>query len=462
MSVLYLERSELENINEDGIRKIINACSRPDKYQKMQDYYDGKHAILQEHKKDPTLPNNKVVFNMAKHTEDTINGYFLGKPVVYSSDNDIFMQLVQDIFDYNDEQDHNAELGKVAGIKGRCFEMIYLDEDSKLRLARVDPENMVMIYESGYKNPIGAIRTIKNTDLFGNLITKVEFWTWWEVWYFRSRNGGALELQDVAEHYWQDVPFVDYINNEECMGDFEGIISIIDAYNKVQSNTANLFQYNDEAILKVSAIGEADSQDIREMKEQGAIILEDGGDINWIKKEINDTALENYKDRLFRDMHIAASVPNMADESFGNNLSGVAMDYKLWNLEQICAIKERKFKKGLQRRIELITRILNYYGNNFDYREIGVDFRRNKPQNLLEIAQIFVMLASDVSKETRLKMLPMIENVQDELRRMKEQYKDELDDFGNASYDKLLAQLEELKSKEDPPPPTEKPKEVAA
>ena len=77
--------------------------------------------------------------------------------------------------------------------------------------------------------------------------------------------------------------------------------------------------------------------------------------MDWLLKTIDDTALENYKNRLREDIHTGANVPHMCDESFGGNLSGVAISYKLWGLEQICSIKERKFKKGLQRRIELIT-----------------------------------------------------------------------------------------------------------
>lgn len=45
---------------------------------------------------------------------------------------------------------------------------------------------------------------------------------------------------------------MEYINNEERLGDFEGVITLIDAYNRVESNTANFFQYNDEALLKES------------------------------------------------------------------------------------------------------------------------------------------------------------------------------------------------------------------
>ena len=62
-------------------------------------------------------------------------------------------------------------------------------------------------------------------------------------------------------------------------------------------------------------------------------------------------------------------VPHLCDESFGGNLSGVAIAYKLWGLEQLCAMKERKFKKGLQRRIELITNILNIKGGHYDYKD---------------------------------------------------------------------------------------------
>ncbi len=66
----------------------------------------------------------------------------------------------------------------------------------------------------------------------------------------------------------------------------------------------------------------------------GAIILEDGGDVAWLLKTIDDTALENYKNRLREDIHTGANVPHMCDESFGGNLSGVAISYKLWGLEQ--------------------------------------------------------------------------------------------------------------------------------
>ena len=93
-------------------------------------------------------------------------------------------------------------------------------------------------------------------------------------------------------------------------------------------------------------------------------------------------------------------------------------------------MKERKFKRGLQRRIELITNILNIWGNHYDYREIIPKFRRNKPENDLETAQIVTQLAGLLSTETRMQMLPWVDNVQEELDRLEEEQKKDTEEFG--------------------------------
>ena len=453
MPVLYMERSALGGLTERDIKKIIEENEGGTKYQRLEGYYVGDHDILRYTKKDKAVPNNRLVNNMPRYITDTAVGYFLGKPVTYSSQDDAFLQALQDIFDYNDEQDENTELAKTASIDGSCFEMLYMDEDAMIRFVKVAPGSCVMIYETGYSTPMAALRFIHSKDRDGNPIKKVEFWTSTECWYFISLHGGPLELTDIVEHYWQDVPFIEYINNEERIGDFEGVITLVDAYNRVQSNTANFFQYNDEAILKVLKMGEVTPQNIKDMKEAGAILLEDGGDIQWLIKEVADTPLENYKQRLREDMHLFSNVPNLNDENFGGNLSGVAVSYKLWGLEQVCAIKERKFKRALQRRIELITTMLNIQGGHYDYRDIDMQFRRNKPQNLLESAQIVTTLSGELSRESRLQLLPTVDNVQEELQKLEEEKKADMGDFGG--YNALANALQQAQAPEQPqqPPP---------
>lgn len=431
MPVIYLEKSVVDNISEDFIKKIIEKNTADPKYDTLKKYYIGEHKILSEKKSDSSAPDNKIVANMAKYITDTAVGYFLGLPVVYSSENEQYMQKLQDVLDYNDEQDENVEIAKNCSIYGSCFEMIYFDEEANIRFAKVNPVDLIMIYQTGTTTPIAAIRTAVVKDVEDKTIKYVDFYNWEEIWRLKAEGDSALSVVGVEENVLNDIPFIEYINNEERIGDFEGVVSIIDAYNKAQSNSANMFQYNDEAILKVLKMGDVTAKDIADMKEQGAVLLEDGGDIQWLLKTIDDTALENHKRRLREDMHTFSSVPNLNDEAFGGNLSGIAMSYKLWGLEQICGIKERKFKKGLQRRIELMSRALMFRGGTYDYRDIKMQFRRNKPQNILEIAQIMQMLATDLSRESRLQMLPIVEDVQAELKKLTEEQNAEVQTFGS-------------------------------
>ncbi|ASN94336.1 phage portal protein [Enterocloster bolteae] len=430
--IVYMDRASIESLTVKDIREIVVKQSYQMKYRKLERYYVGDHDILHSERTDKTGGDNRIVNNMARYITDTATGYFLGQPVVYSSENEEYLQTIQDIFDYNDEQDHNTELGKQCSIKGDCFEMVYLDEDGRIRLGLVFPENLILFYEteSEFTSPLAAIRMVRGMDKNGNILLRVEFWTWTQVIYLQSFNGGVLEVTGWKEHYWNDVPFCEYVNNRERIGDFEGVLSEIDAYNRVQSNTANYFQYNDDAILKVTRLGDVDSKDIAQMKRERAVILEDGGDVGWILKTVDDTALENYKNRLREDIHLGANVPNMTDEAFGGNLSGVAVSYKLWGLEQICAIKERKFKRALQRRIELITHVLNLLGHNYDYRDLDMQFRRNKPQNILEQSQIIGNLSSMLSKETLLQLLPFVDNPKEELEKLEEEKQEGMESFG--------------------------------
>lgn len=424
MSAVYMDMASYQTLDAAGVKRLIDRHMLVDegKYRQLQEYYLGNHSILHSHKEHSASPNNRIVCNVAKYITDTATGYFLGQPVVYGCPNDQYLAQLQDIMDYNDEQDHNAELAKGCSIKGSCCEMLYLDEDAAIRIALLEPDDCLVIYPTGSEEPMGAIRRIVTEDKDGNRITRYEWWREDDVWYFSAPDGGSLQLSGTEDHYWHGVPVVEYRNNDERMGDYESVIPMIDAYNRVQSNTANMYQYNDDAIMVLSHMGAATSNDIVQIKEEGAISLANGGKIDWLLKDINDAGLEHYKDRLTRDIHALCGVPRLSDEQFAGNLSGVAISYKLWGLEQVTAIKERKFKRSLQRRAELITNILHITSNPaYDYRDIDIQFRRNQPQNLPELADVVTKLSADLSRETRLKILPIVNNVQDEIDKLKDE-----------------------------------------
>lgn len=158
------------------------------------------------------------------------------------------------------------------------------------------------------------------------------------------------------------------------------------------------------------------------LKEQRIFNFPDGaGDVSFVTKDINDTAIENYKKRIDKDIHKFSLVPNMTDENFVGNSSGVAMAYKLQGLEFLTGIKEQKFKKGLLRRVELLANVLSIRANKqMLFTEVDFIFTRNNPKNLVEIVETVTKLSGTISNETQLDLLPMVDKDQ-EIKRIEKE-----------------------------------------
>ncbi len=160
-----------------SVRKLSRLVSKVEtkNYTKLIDYFLNKHDILKQTKKSASTPNNKIVAPIAQYITNTATGYFLGKPVVYASKDTELVEKINKIFEYNDEQDHNFELGKLNSVYGSCVEMLYLDEDSKIRFTKLNPDDVIFIYESDYNSPLAVIRKIESESILGTKIRLVEF-----------------------------------------------------------------------------------------------------------------------------------------------------------------------------------------------------------------------------------------------------------------------------------------------
>lgn len=396
---------------------------------RLQDYYEGRHDILSRTMQDSSKPNNKIVNNYPKYITDMLVGYFLGNPVNYSSDDEAYMQKLQDIFDYSDEQDENIELAKLASVKGIAWELLYMDEDAQIRFAEMDPSQIIPVYDDTISQELlYAVRRYGVQQAGDETPSEiVEVYSSASIAKYKYASG-ELSFIDETPHYFDDVPLVEYRNNKEGLGDFETAMTLIDAYNTAQSDTINDMEYFTDAYLMLRGMGGTTSEDITAMKENRVILVEEGGSAEWLIKSINDTWVENYKTRLKADIHKFSQVPDMSDESFSGNSSGVAIRYKILGMEMLRAAKERKFKRGLQRRIELITNILNKKGGNHDFRSVEIAFSDSLPQNLLELSQTIAQLQPLVSKQTLLTMLPFVEDPAAEYERKAEETESEFGD----------------------------------
>ena len=402
--------------------------------------------------KDKTKPNNKIANAYASYITDTLVGYFIGEPISYTSNDDVLLQDLSMVFEYNDEADENAELAKNASIYGVAYEMLYL-EDKMIRFKSLDPKEIIPIFDKTVEqNLMAVIRYYDDYDVVTDkTYTLVEVIDNTMVRRYKMDN--SFLLLEEYPHFFGMVPIAIYKNNEEERGDFEAVISLIDAYDKMESDTLNDFEYFVDAYLALYGFT-ADPEDVAQMKENRILLMDEGTSAEWLIKQTSDTYVENMKNRLDADIHKFAKCPNMADKEFASNASGVAIKFKLLGTENLVSIKERKFKRGLQQRLELMSMINSVLREGFDWRGIDIIFTRNIPSNDTDIANMVNTLKDIVSEETLLAQIPFVEDVQDELERLKKEREEnkELNPFfqtGLSYQTEAMANSTEQKNKEE-------------
>ncbi|WP_308749714.1 phage portal protein, partial [uncultured Anaerococcus sp.] len=193
-----------------------------------------------------------------------------------------------------------------------------------------------------------------------------------------------------------------------------------------------------DAYLALVNYGDTNDEDIEGMKKRRVLLLDSDGDAKWVTKDVNDTWVENFKLRINKDIHKFSFTPDFADESFGTNLPGVSLRLKLLTAEELRNTKEMYFRESLTKRMDLIASYLNIINNDELVRnQIQMQFSDSLPQNVLELTQIVQNLSNDVSTETRLSLLPFIENPADEMDKKEKEEQDKSEE----DYSKLESML---------------------
>jgi len=227
-----------------------------------------------------------------------------------------------------------------------------------------------------------------------------------------------MEEEDKI-HGFDGVPATEYVENEERTGIFEPVLTMIDAYNKAISEKANDVDYFADAYLKVLG-SKLDDDDVKHIRDDRIINFE--GDIErliveFLQKPDGDTTQEHLINRLEKLIFQISMVANISDENFGTS-SGIAMKYKLQAMSNLEKTKERKFTSGMNRRYRLIFSNPVSGMKKDDWVKIHPHFTPNFPANVQEESEIARNLEGIVSQETQLGVLSIVDNVQDEIKKL--------------------------------------------
>lgn len=369
---------------------------------RLQRYYQNKNDTINNRQFcDESKPNNKVVHSFAHYITTTNTTMFLGSPISYtSSDN---LEDYNTVLEEADEQDININLAVNCSKFGYGIQLLYLDENANVRFAVLDNRQTILIYsdEIGGKL-LYCIRFWKTETVDHHEDSYVELYTKDSV--VRYKND---LLQSQNRHPFSTTPVVVYFNNSDLTGDYENVISLIDAYDLLESDSINENDYFNNAYLYLNTDG-IDMEAIKSMKENRIIYGEELTPSFILKSSQNaDNDIE--KNRLVSDIHKLSFTPDMSDNNFANNVSGVAMKYKLLGTLNNIANKQRKFKKAIEERNKLLFEIMTIK-SMFPPSYVDVIFTTSLPENMLETAQTINQLRGLVSDETLVSLLPFVQD----------------------------------------------------
>lgn len=395
--------------------------------QMLFDYYNSNHAILRKRNRTVNKADAKVVSGYASYISTIATAYFLGKPISYKADeNTQDYDRLSEYLATEEEQKNNFELALNASIFGKAYELLYINNAQELKSKCLDTRDVFVIKDNTIdRNIVGAVRFGINHIETNRIEVTLEVYDEKMVSTYQYTVTSNYEAKDLTNarnlvsrrlHGFNGVPIIEFSNNKNQKGDFENVITYIDAYDTAVSTSVDDLTDFSDAYLVLKNLGGTNPDDIQRLKDDKVFMVQGDGDAKWLIKDVNDTYSQNVKDRINDDIHKFSFTPDMGDEKFSGNTSGVALEFKLLPLEQLGSQKEMYFKDAINKRLQLI---IDYLGLKIKPTDIQKVFTRNLPRNLKEISEIMKNLKGLISDETLISLFPQVEDAKSELEKMK-------------------------------------------
>ena len=396
---------------EDVVRLLQESETFSAKYTTNEDYFYGKHKILQRTFDDKSKPNNQVMCNIPKYIVQVRTGFFSSSPLTLESENPEYLKDIRKVLEYNDFKQIFNQLDTYCSIYGHSFLVMYMNEEGRISFTAQNPTDWIYVRDNSLEQkPKFAIRYYAWWDDVENMqMYDIELYTDKEI---INYEGSPVDLKEVSRrpHYFNGLPIVEFMENESRQGSYENVISLIDTYELMLSDTANTINYFSDCYLVLTGMQETQAEDIARMKNDRVLLVPEGCEASFLTKNVSENYNENMLKRLQEQIFVVACTPLLSDSSFSSNSSGVAIQFKLFSMEKSVQLKENIFRAGFNRMFNLIKDMINLYERK-SYTEddrIIQTFTRSLPMDLSALADSISKLNGVVSRRTLMSQLDFV------------------------------------------------------
>lgn len=487
--ILYIDSKEVPNVSQceipDNVLRYV--IRKAEKYEyrcaRLHNRYKGKPQLV----KNPDTDNVKVEANYAKYIVDITKGYYLSEPVKYDNNDkkkkesnnsslsmissveakldkktgklvrhdasdslfekEIDISPIIDCYHSQNMAEIDEKNGKGIGIYGESCELLYASTDNMPvpRSAVYPPDQIILVQDN----------TVEHNDLFAMWFEKCEDIN--EIKYYKVSVYTRTARQDykstdcskddfmfnpqgeAVTHAFGEVPVICYENNDERQGDFEQVISLIDARNELLSDrlTDKKNFVNALLVLYGAILSEEARKDMKSDNLIDGLPLD--AKFEYIQKTFDEASLKILDDTLVSEIHKMTLTPDMSDEKFSGDSSGVALKLKLLALNILVKSKMRSMEKGLKKRWRLYNNFLSAAKNitPVDINDVDIVFTVCMPIDEPSIVNMVCELKNSclVDDQTLLSLLWFIKDPAEALENMKQQKEENMKQYKDSFAD---------------------------
>lgn len=241
---------------------------------------------------------------------------------------------------------------------------------------------------------------------------------------------GGLELVDVKDtSLGGNLPIIMYQNTENMIGDWESELTIMDALDKLTSDSLNDIEQFVNAILLMQGFEVNDDMltSIRDNKVLNISDIPQGIDIvvKYITDQLDANNVDSLRDWLEATMRVIVGVPDRKTRGGGGGDTGDAVFLRDgWqDIDLVAAIKESFFidadRKALATML-YIMQTFNEIDKGIQVQDVKIKFSRSKQANLQAKAQAYstmVGASAPIAPEDALEFADLTNNVSDVIMR---------------------------------------------
>ncbi|UCF13242.1 MAG: phage portal protein [Thermoplasmatales archaeon] len=433
-------------LTTEQIAYIINNTDL-DKFQENDNYFTGNNPTIlaKDDPDDDHFPNNKTTVPYGRKLSLTTKNYMFNKPVVYTSEDESYLEELQKVFDNNMNMEKVDEIGLDLVVHGASYKLFYFGENGKdIKYSIIKGGEIIPVYDYNIEpNLVCAIRFFTISDFLDSSKDKIVVECYYDTRLVKYEttdstiSQASLIQKDSNIHGFSQVPLVVY-GDEWQLGVFDAVKKLIDGVDTITSTNLNEIEAFRLAYLVMTG-QKIHEDDVEKIKEKRFFELEPDSTLDYLTKTIDGEFHGSVIDFLVSEIHKQSGVPDFASKDFAAE-SGIALRYKLMGFENLASSIEYIFKRGEQDSIDIINSVTDNiddynrfeYYNTYPDRRIEIKMFRNIPENDSEAVALANQLKLlGVSMEKILDLLPMIENTEEELEKIKEEKEANMEMFNS-------------------------------